>query len=72
MLIQKLDVQQGLIINKNVTVTILDIKGCQVRFGINAPKDIEVNREEIYLRKHPSMGNSPVVDIAAYFFDYSN
>lgn len=37
-------------IAENVTVTILSIKGRQVRIGINAPKDVAVNRSEIYER----------------------
>ena len=38
---------EKLIIGENVTVTILGVKGKQIRIGIDAPRDITVNREEI-------------------------
>ena len=38
---------EALMIGDNVTVTVLDIKGGRVRLGVNAPREIIVNREEI-------------------------
>ncbi len=48
MLILTRRVQEALCINDNITVTVLSVKGNQVRLGIEAPRDVEVHREEIY------------------------
>ena len=39
---------EALIINNNVEVTILDVKGDQVKIGITAPKEVPVYRKEVY------------------------
>ena len=41
---------EALIINNNIEITILDIKGDQVKIGISAPKDVSVYRKEVYLQ----------------------
>ncbi len=43
-------VGETLTIGDDVTVTVLSVKGNQVRLGTNAPKDVKVHREEIYNR----------------------
>ena len=41
---------EALVINNNVEITILDIKGDQVKLGITAPREIPVYRKEVYLQ----------------------
>ena len=50
MLILTRRVGETLMVGDDVTITVLGVKGNQVRIGVNAPKDVAVHREEIYER----------------------
>lgn len=50
MLILTRRVGETLMIGEQITVTVLGVKGNQVRVGISAPKDVSVHREEIFQR----------------------
>jgi carbon storage regulator len=50
MLILTRRISETLMINDDIKITVLGIKGNQVRIGIDAPADVSVHREEIYAR----------------------
>ena len=50
MLILTRRVGESLMVGDDITITVLGVKGNQVRIGVNAPRDVAVHREEIYSR----------------------
>ncbi|QPK61699.1 carbon storage regulator CsrA [Methylomonas sp. LL1] len=63
MLILTRRVGETLMIGDEVTVTVLGVKGNQVRIGVNAPKDVSVHREEIYERIKKEQSESKASEI---------
>ncbi len=58
MLILTRRVGETLVIGDNVTVTVLGVKGNQVRIGVNAPREVAVHREEIFQRIQNEQGHN--------------
>ena len=63
MLILTRRVGETLIIGDDVIITVLGIKGNQVRIGINAPKEVSVHREEIYQRIQQEKNATPAAAV---------
>lgn len=58
MLILTRRVGESVVIGDDISVTVLGVKGNQVRLGVNAPRDVSVHREEIYAKIQQEEGAS--------------
>ena len=65
MLILTRRVGETLMIGNDVSVTVLGVKGNQVRIGVNAPKEVAVHREEIFERIKTEQGESPDTPVSS-------
>jgi carbon storage regulator len=48
MLVLSRKINETIVINDNIVITVVDIRGDKVRLGIEAPKDVPVHRQEVY------------------------
>ena len=46
---------EALVINNNIEITVLEIRGDQIKIGISAPKDVPIYRKEVYYRSSRKM-----------------
>ena len=56
---------EALVINNNIEVTVLEVKGDQVKIGISAPKEVPVYRKEVYLQIQDSNKEAMQEDLEA-------
>ena len=56
---------EALVINNNIEVTVLEVKGDQVKIGISAPKEVPIYRKEIYLQIQDSNKEAMQADLEA-------
>lgn len=64
MLILTRRVGETLMVGEDVTVTVLGVKGNQVRIGVNAPRDLAVHREEVFerIKRETTSESHPVLE----------
>jgi len=58
MLILTRKIGESIIIGDNIAVTILGVKGGQIKVGVNAPREVSVHREEIYEKIKEESGSN--------------
>ena len=50
---------ESIILNNDIEISVLELRGDQVKIGINAPKEVPVYRKEVYLQKENEAASSP-------------
>ena len=56
---------EALVINNNIEVTVLEVKGDQVKIGISAPKEVPIYRKEVYVQIQDSNKEAMQADLEA-------
>ncbi len=56
---------ESIVINNDITVTVVEIRGDKVRLGIVAPKEVPVHRQEVYDAIHGKEGAEPAAPVVA-------
>ncbi len=72
MLILTRRIGESIIIGDDITLTVLGVKGNQVRIGVNAPKTVSVHREEIYQRIQQERTSDDPINVDVSQHDYQS
>lgn len=56
---------ESIVINNDIVITVVEIRGDKVRLGIEAPKDVPVHRQEVYEAIHGTKMPAPTTPVAA-------
>lgn len=63
---------ESIVINNDIVITVVEIRGDKVRLGIEAPKDVPVHRQEVYEAIHGVKAPAPVQPVATKTEDTGN
>jgi carbon storage regulator len=63
---------ESIVINNDIVITVVEIRGDKVRLGIEAPKDVPVHRQEVYEAIHGTKAPAPIAPAVAAKTDAEN